>query len=102
MLKCLDVHLGWEFLAEIMETNPLPVIMVSYLTVTGAKQTIDALELGAVDFVTKPAKDIATLVNIQKELVQKVKLAATIKVNKLKRVVSKKASVRGFIHCEEP
>jgi len=88
----LDVEMpkmnGMECLAKIMETNPLPVIMVSYLTVIGAKQTIDALELGAVDFVTKPSKDIATLVNIQKELVQKVKLAATIKVSKLKRVVS--------------
>lgn len=90
----LDVEMpkmnGMECLAKIMETNPLPVIMVSYLTVIGAKQTIDALELGAVDFVTKPSKDIATLVNIQKELVQKVKLAATIKVSKLKRVVSNK------------
>ncbi|MGE5604934.1 MAG: protein-glutamate methylesterase/protein-glutamine glutaminase [Bacteroidota bacterium] len=89
----LDVEMpemnGMECLAKIMETNPLPVIMVSYLTVIGAKQTIDALELGAVDFVTKPSKDIATLVNIQKELVQKVKLAATIKVSKLKKVVFK-------------
>ncbi len=83
---------GLECLAEIMETNPLPVIMVSYLTVAGAKYTIDALELGAVDFVTKPSKDIANLVNIGKELVQKVKLAASIEVDKLQKVVSKKAA----------
>lgn len=90
----LDVEMpkmnGLKCLAKIMETNPLPVIMVSYLTITGAKYTIDALELGAVDFVTKPSKDIATLVNIQKELVQKVKLAASIKVDKLQKVVCKK------------
>lgn len=97
----LDVEMpkmnGLECLAKIMETNPLPVIMVSYLTVSGAKQTIDALELGAVDFVTKPSKDIATLVNIQQELVQKVKLAASIKVSKLKKVVSKKEAVTGSL-----
>lgn len=86
----LDVEMprmnGLECLAKIMETTPLPVIMVSYLTVTGAKQTIDALELGAVDFVTKPSKDIATLVNIQKELIQKVRLAVSVKANKLSKV----------------
>lgn len=93
----LDIEMpkmnGMECLAKIMETAPLPVIMVSYLTVTGAKQTIDALELGAVDFVTKPSKDIATLGNIQKELVQKVKLAATIKVKKLTRVASNRQAL---------
>jgi len=92
----LDVEMprmnGLECLARIMDTNPVPVIMVSYLTVIGAKHTIDALELGAVDFVTKPSKDIASLVNIQKELVQKVKLAASIKVSKLKKAVLKKQS----------
>ncbi len=90
----LDVEMpkmnGLECLAKIMEANPLPVIMVSYLTLIGAKHTIDALELGAVDFVTKPSKDITSLVNIKKELVQKVKLAASINVSKFKKVVSKK------------
>lgn len=90
----LDIEMptinGLECLTKIMETNPLPVIMVSYLTVSGAKFTIDALELGAVDFVTKPSKDIATLITIQIELVQKVKLAASIKVDKLKKVASKR------------
>ncbi len=97
----LDVEMpnmdGLECLAQIMEINPLPVIMVSYLTVTGAEQTINALELGAVDFVTKPSKDIASLVNIQKELVQKVKLAASIKISQLQKVVSKKEAPSDLI-----
>lgn len=101
----LDVEMpnmnGLECLAQIMETNPLPVIMVSYLTLIGAQYTINALELGAVDFVTKPSKDIASLVNIQKELVQKVKLAASIKISKLQKVVSEKEASSDLINAPQ-
>jgi two-component system chemotaxis response regulator CheB len=97
----LDIEMpkmnGLECLARIMETNPLPVIMVSFLTVSGAKQTIEALELGAIDFVTKPSKDTFTLVHIQKELIQKVKLAASIKVSKFKKVAAKKKALSEFL-----
>lgn len=90
----LDIEMpkmnGLECLAKIMETSPLPVIMVSYLTVLGAEQTIKALELGAVDFVTKPSKDIETLVNVEKELIQKIKLAASINVSKLQVITEKR------------
>lgn len=97
----LDIEMpkmnGLECLARIMETNPLPVIMVSFLMVSGAKQTIEALELGAIDFVTKPSKDTFTLVHIQKELIQKVKLAASIKVSKFKKVAAKKKALSEFL-----
>lgn len=97
----LDIEMpkmnGLECLARIMETNPLPVIMVSFLTVSGAKQTIEALELGAIDFVTKPSKDTFTLVHIQKELIQKVKLAASINVSKFKKVAAKKKALSEFL-----
>src|SRR3990172_11158162 len=50
----LDVEMprknGLEFLRELMETDPVPVIMVSALTQRGCETTLKALELGAVDF----------------------------------------------------
>ncbi|MBS1713543.1 MAG: chemotaxis response regulator protein-glutamate methylesterase [Armatimonadetes bacterium] len=54
----LDVEMpvmdGLTALAKIMAVGPVPVLMVSSVTTQGAEQTIKALELGAVDFVTKP------------------------------------------------
>ncbi|MBQ2593682.1 MAG: response regulator, partial [Candidatus Riflebacteria bacterium] len=45
---------GLQALKEIMRIKPTPVIMVSSLTHEGAKVTLDALDLGAVDYVPKP------------------------------------------------
>lgn len=54
----LDVEMpkmnGIEFLDKIMRLRPMPVIMVSTLTQKGADITLQALELGAVDYVAKP------------------------------------------------
>ena len=54
----LDIEMpkmdGITALKELMKTDPTPVIMVSALTQEGAEMTFDALELGAVDYVTKP------------------------------------------------
>lgn len=85
----LDVEMpvmnGLDCLAKIMEKNPLPVVMVSYLTTAGAEATIKALELGAVDFVSKPlTTDKENLRTIQAELIQKIKVAAEIKITTLK------------------
>lgn len=44
---------GIEALKQIMATNPIPVIMVSSLTTEGAKETMNAMALGAVDFIPK-------------------------------------------------
>ncbi len=53
----LDIEMpklnGLEALKRIMEENPVPVIMVSTLTTDGAKETLEALRLGAVDYVSK-------------------------------------------------
>jgi two-component system chemotaxis response regulator CheB len=55
----LDIEMpgksGLEALEEIMEYKPIPVVMVSSLTKGGANVTMQALDLGAVDFVTKPS-----------------------------------------------
>lgn len=59
----LDVEMprmdGLTFLQNLMRLRPMPVVMVSSLTQAGATVTLDALALGAVDFVTKPSIDVA-------------------------------------------
>lgn len=54
----LDVEMprmdGIDFLEKLMRLRPMPVVMVSSLTGKGSEITLRALELGAVDFVTKP------------------------------------------------
>ena len=59
----LDIEMprmdGLTFLRNLMRLRPMPVVMVSSLTEHGAAVTLDALALGAVDFVAKPRIDIA-------------------------------------------
>lgn len=54
----LDIHMpemdGLSCLDRIMVEHPCPVVMVSSLTADGADATLEALRLGAVDFVAKP------------------------------------------------
>jgi two-component system chemotaxis response regulator CheB len=81
---------GLECLEKIMNTSPLPVIIVSYLAVEGAEHTLTALELGAVDFVTKPSStDPDAISTIQTDLTQKIKISATIQRSKLKTTQTK-------------
>lgn len=59
----LDVEMprlnGLEALERIMTDRPTPVVMVSSLTNSGAEATLRALELGAIDFIAKPAAGLA-------------------------------------------
>lgn len=77
----LDVEMpkmdGLTFLENLMRLRPMPVIMVSSLTEVGADVTLQALELGAIDFVTKPKIDLAAGVrSYAADLVEKIKGAA--------------------------
>lgn len=81
----LDVEMprmdGISFLGNLMRLRPMPVVMVSSLTAAGADATMAALQLGAVDFVTKPSLDLAAgLQTLADELVAKVKAAARANV----------------------
>jgi two-component system chemotaxis response regulator CheB len=81
----LDVEMpnmdGVTFLRKIMALRPMPVVMVSSLTQAGAETTLEALEIGAVDFVAKPTGDVAGgLTEIASELQAKVKSAARARV----------------------
>lgn len=67
---------GLTCLAAIMETRPCPVVMVSSLTERGAVASFEALELGAVDFVTKPGGTVSlNLAEVFDEIRQKVRAA---------------------------
>lgn len=82
---CLDVEIprmdGITFLKRLMHYMPLPVIMVSSLTQSGAKTTLEALEAGAVDFVGKPHSHIYDGKDeMREELLTKIKLASKAKV----------------------
>jgi two-component system chemotaxis response regulator CheB len=86
----LDVEMprmdGLAFLENIMRLRPMPVLMVSSLTERGAEITLQALALGAVDFVTKPRLDVARgLGDYAAEIIAKVKAAARARVQPLAR-----------------
>jgi two-component system, chemotaxis family, protein-glutamate methylesterase/glutaminase len=81
----LDVEMprmdGLQFLRNLMRLRPMPVVMCSSLTERGADITLAALELGAIDFVTKPKVDVAhALEAYAAELISKVKVAAVARV----------------------
>jgi two-component system, chemotaxis family, protein-glutamate methylesterase/glutaminase len=81
----LDIEMpemnGLEALRLIMADNPTPVIMLSSLTEEGAKETIAALELGAVDFVRKPSGSISLdLFKVQEMLMEKLVVAVSSRV----------------------
>jgi two-component system, chemotaxis family, protein-glutamate methylesterase/glutaminase len=80
----LDINMpsmdGLTCLDRIMVEHPCPVVMVSSLTAQGAEATLQALHLGAVDFVTKPGGAISLSINeLAGELVAKVRGAAMAK-----------------------
>jgi two-component system chemotaxis response regulator CheB len=71
---------GVEAVRAIMQKRPTPVVMFSAHTRQGAKETLDALAAGAVDFVTKPAGEVSVDISkIADELIRKVAAAAVSK-----------------------
>ncbi len=90
----LDVEMpkmdGVTFLRNLMRLRPMPVVMVSTLTQKGSDITLDALELGAVDFVSKPTVDVAhSLGDYAEEIISKVKTASTARVRELKPIAER-------------
>jgi len=81
----LDIEMprmdGLAFLEKIMTLRPMPVLMVSSLTQSGAEATLQALEMGAVDYVAKPLVDLRHgLTELKDELQDKVRAAARARV----------------------
>ncbi len=78
----LDIEMprmnGLTFLSNLMRLRPMPVVMISTLTQAGAPATLEALELGAVDFLGKPKDQApAALADYKRTIVAKVCAAAT-------------------------
>lgn len=72
---------GVDFLKKLMRLRPMPVIMVSSMTESNAEITIEALEVGAVDFVRKPDVDRDhSFADFSSELISKVKMARGARV----------------------
>ncbi|MBN2158591.1 MAG: chemotaxis response regulator protein-glutamate methylesterase [Spirochaetes bacterium] len=83
----LDVEMprmdGLTFLSKLMVARPMPVIMVSSFTDAGARVTMKALELGAVDFILKPTIGAeSSLEGFSGELAEKIIAASQSKVKK--------------------
>lgn len=88
----LDVEMprmdGLEFLEKLMRLRPMPVVMVSSLTERGSEAALRALELGAIDFVTKPRLGIRDgLLSYTDLIAGKIRIAAAAKLLPPKRVV---------------
>lgn len=83
----LDVEMphmdGLEFLERLMRLRPMPVVMVSSFTARGNEVTLRALELGAVDFVTKPRlSQAAGLEEVGLEIGEKIRAAARARIRR--------------------
>jgi two-component system, chemotaxis family, protein-glutamate methylesterase/glutaminase len=72
---------GLQATAQIMTTNPRPIVIVSSESREGASSTLKALELGAIEFVAKPSSGIDLDMNsVKEELLRKVRMSAKVRV----------------------
>ncbi|VFS66621.1 Chemotaxis response regulator protein-glutamate methylesterase [Kluyvera cryocrescens] len=96
----LDVEMprmdGLDFLEKLMRLRPMPVVMVSSLTGKGSEVTLRALELGAIDFVTKPQIGIREGMLAYSEMIaDKVRAAARAQISAHKSLGAPKALKAG-------
>lgn len=87
----LDIHMpgmdGLACLDQIMLNRPCPVVMVSSLTAAGADETLEAMALGAVDFIPKPRGAVSLEIDtLAPALVEKVRAAASAKISRVTRL----------------
>lgn len=92
----LDVEMpkmdGITFLSNLMRLRPMPVLMLSTLTMKGAEVTLKALELGAIDFIAKPSFEelLSVKNNFKATIVSKIKFAAKVEQKTIKQTISEK------------
>jgi len=105
----LDIEMprmdGITFLRNLMRLRPMPVVMLSTLTTQGADITLEALEIGAIDFIAKPKTDQSSgLERFRETIIEKVKTAAgtgaqlqRVKAKRLNRSGSQRLQAKGAI-----
>jgi two-component system, chemotaxis family, protein-glutamate methylesterase/glutaminase len=72
---------GLQATAQIMTTNPKPIVIVSSESKEGAAGTLKSLELGAIEFVGKPSSGVdLDMQSVKDELLRKVRMAAKVRV----------------------
>ena len=72
---------GLQATAQIMTTNPRPIVIVSSESRDGADSTLKALELGAIDFVPKPSSGVdLDMQSVREDLLRKVRMSAKVRV----------------------
>jgi two-component system chemotaxis response regulator CheB len=85
----LDVEMpkmnGLEFLDRLMRARPTPVVMISSFTERGSEVTFRALELGAVEFVTKPKLNEETPDDYGRLIADKIRAASTARLRPPRR-----------------
>lgn len=99
----LDINMpemdGLTALSQIMTVRPTPVVMVSSLTNKGALATLEALAMGAVDYVAKPGGTISlSIEDIADDLVRKVRAASTARMKGMRT----RAEVNTRLHEPQP
>ena len=84
-LITMDINMphldGLQATAEIMTTNPRPIVIVSSDSKDGAASTLKALELGAIEFIGKPSSGVDLDMNsVKEDLLRKARMAAKVRV----------------------
>lgn len=87
----MDIHMpgmdGLTCLDRIMVLHPTPVVMLSAFTAEGANETLDAMALGAVDFVAKPKGAVSLEIDsLVPMLLEKIRSAATVRMSRATRL----------------
>jgi two-component system, chemotaxis family, protein-glutamate methylesterase/glutaminase len=90
----LDIQMpgmdGLACLGRIMIEAPRPVVMISSLTAEGAEATLEAIELGAIDFVAKPSGTVSLEIDrLRPVLVEKVRAAANARIRRTLRLTER-------------
>ncbi|MCF6218925.1 MAG: chemotaxis response regulator protein-glutamate methylesterase [Gammaproteobacteria bacterium] len=100
----LDIEMpkmdGITFLRNLMRLRPMPVLMISTLTEKGADVTLEALELGAIDYIAKPKIDLREgLAAFSQDIIEKVKSAATANLRHHQNT-AKESALRAPVECK--
>jgi two-component system, chemotaxis family, protein-glutamate methylesterase/glutaminase len=90
---------GLQATAEIMTTNPRPIVIVSSESKEGAASTLRALELGAIEFVAKPSSGVdLDMQTVKEDLLRKMRMAAKVRVvrtaSRLASTIQSKSSAK--------